>query len=102
MKDRFSRYAAVNSVRVQYQDGIREMLALRETVQEAPLRAFTRVLGPGKDIFLLAQEVFGREDLWYVIADMNPETFYPIETSPDTSFTVPPTDSATVSRFRKT
>jgi hypothetical protein len=65
------------------------------TVFEEQLPRGTRTLIPqaGSSFAAVAQRFLGRQHLWWLVADCNPEIFYPLDLPDGVEIRVPPKDS---------
>ena len=84
---------------------VRSVYELRDTtVPRSEQSVHTREVTPepGAEMQLVARELFGDQRLWWVIADHNPDVFYPLDYSDGTLLRVPPRSSIlSFTRFRK-
>lgn len=88
---RYSRYYNLDTVE---QEG-KVSLSLRPLVpMETPIDSITHIVVGGETLDQLAARYYGREDLWWRIADANPGRF-PLDWRPGDSVVIPPIRIAT-------
>lgn len=100
-----SRYLRQEVLAVEDAQGrVRRVYEQRDTTvpaSERPVDTPQVTPQPGSSLSHIAREMYGSEQLWWVVADMNPEIFYPLDYSDGTLVRVAPRSSlATFTRFR--
>lgn len=89
----FSRYRAIPVIEV---DGRRAVAQRPDPLPSAPAGAGVHVVVGGETLDMLAVRYYGREELWWRIADANP-THFLFELAPGDRLVIPPLHVATTS-----
>lgn len=85
-----SRYVDATVVRVKDADG-ETRPTLYSQIAERAYRTYYRlhVLKAGERYDTIAHNLWGDPELWWMIADLNPEHLYPADTAPGTTIRIP-------------
>lgn len=100
---RSSRYLRQPTLQVEDSGGdVREVYEQRDTTvfeDSRPEGTRNVTVQPGEDFADTARRHLGRHQYWWILADMNPEVFYPLDLQDADLIRVPPLRS--LPRFRR-
>lgn len=92
---RNSRYRGVPSQQIALVDGSFEAsFEMREFPDALPKGTTPHTVAAGETMESLAEAYYDDADKWYVIADANPEIFFPLDLAPGMTIKIPPKNHA--------
>ena len=93
-----SRYRLVDKLQIEDNDGeINSVFTLRKFPLEVPKGSVPYTTRAGDTFESLAAKHYSDANKWYIIADVNPQVFWPLDLTSNTLIYIPPRTYAVIS-----